>query len=99
MPYSQLQAPAPGGLAWRGLIGVGYDLLAPFLRHPAQGGEKIESSAQLLERRIPMRADIVPGAKFPDFELTDHTRKRRRLSELQGNDPMILILSRGHFCP
>jgi peroxiredoxin len=46
-----------------------------------------------------MRADIVPGAKFPDYELTDHTRKRRRLSELQGNDPMILILSRGHFCP
>ncbi len=46
-----------------------------------------------------MRADIVPGARFPDYELTDHTRRRRRLSELQGNDPMILILSRGHFCP
>ncbi len=46
-----------------------------------------------------MRPDIVPGVKFPDYELTDHTRQRRRLSELQGNDPMILILSRGHFCP
>ncbi|HEX9412888.1 MAG TPA: redoxin domain-containing protein [Ktedonobacterales bacterium] len=46
-----------------------------------------------------MRADIVPGARFPDYELTDHTRTRRRLSELQGNDPMILVLSRGHFCP
>jgi peroxiredoxin len=46
-----------------------------------------------------MRADIVPGARFPDYELTDHTRTRRRLSELQGNDPMILILSRGHYCP
>src|SRR5258708_10701789 len=46
-----------------------------------------------------MRADIVPGATFPDYELTDHTRTRRRLSELQGNDPMILVLSRGHFCP
>ena len=46
-----------------------------------------------------MRSDIVPGARFPDYELTDHTRTRRRLSELQGNDPMILILSRGHFCP
>lgn len=46
-----------------------------------------------------MRPDIVPGAKFPDYELTDHTRQRRRLSELQGTDPMILILSRGHFCP
>ncbi len=31
-----------------------------------------------------MRADIIPGARFPDYELTDHTRTRRRLSELQG---------------
>jgi peroxiredoxin len=46
-----------------------------------------------------MRADIVPGETFPDYELTDHTKVRRRLSELQGNDPMILLLARGHFCP
>jgi peroxiredoxin len=46
-----------------------------------------------------MRADIVPGATFPDYELTDHTKTRRRLSELQGNDPLILVLSRGHYCP
>lgn len=46
-----------------------------------------------------MRADIVPGARFPDYELTDHTRQRRALGELQGNDPMVLVLSRGHFCP
>lgn len=46
-----------------------------------------------------MRADIVPGGKFPDYELTDHERTRRRLSDLQGNNPMILILSRGHYCP
>jgi peroxiredoxin len=46
-----------------------------------------------------MRPDIVPGVRFPDYELTDHTRQRRRLSDLQGDDPMILILSRGHFCP
>jgi hypothetical protein len=46
-----------------------------------------------------MRADIVAGAHFPDYELTDHTKQRGRLSELQGNDPMILVLSRGHFCP
>jgi peroxiredoxin len=46
-----------------------------------------------------MRADIVPGAKFPDYELTDHAKARRSLSELQGNNPMILILSRGHYCP
>jgi peroxiredoxin len=46
-----------------------------------------------------MRADIVPGGVFPDYELTDHTRTRRTLSELQGIDPLVLILSRGHFCP
>jgi len=46
-----------------------------------------------------MRADIVPGAIFPDYELPDHTTKRRKLSELQGADPMVLVLSRGGFCP
>ncbi len=46
-----------------------------------------------------MRADIVPGATFPNYELTDHTTTRRKLSELQGIDPMILILARGSFCP
>jgi peroxiredoxin len=46
-----------------------------------------------------MRADIVPGAIFPDYELTDHAAKRRKLSELQGPDPMILVLGRGGFCP
>ena len=46
-----------------------------------------------------MRADIAPGGIFPDYELTDHTKTRRRLSELQGNDPMILVLSRGGYCP
>jgi peroxiredoxin len=46
-----------------------------------------------------VRADIVPGGIFPDYELTDHTRTRRRLSELQGIDPMILLLSRGGYCP
>jgi peroxiredoxin len=46
-----------------------------------------------------MRSDIVPGATFPDYELSDHAKQRRRLSELQGNDPMILVLARGHYCP
>jgi peroxiredoxin len=46
-----------------------------------------------------MRSDIVPGAVFPDYQLTDHTTKRRRLSELQGQDPMILVLGRGGYCP
>src|SRR4026208_1627566 len=46
-----------------------------------------------------MRADIVPGGIFPDYELPDHTGKLRKLSELQGDDPMILTLARGHYCP
>src|SRR5258708_22759286 len=46
-----------------------------------------------------MRADIVAGAVFPDYELTDHTGERRKLSDLQGPDPLILVLSRGGFCP
>lgn len=46
-----------------------------------------------------MRPDIVPGAVFPDYELPDQTTKRRKLSELQRSDPMVLVLSRGGFCP
>jgi peroxiredoxin len=44
-----------------------------------------------------MRADIQPSATFPDYELTDQTGRKQRLSELQGDNPMILLLSRGHF--
>jgi peroxiredoxin len=46
-----------------------------------------------------MRSDIVPGAAFPDFELSDHTGKRRKLSEFQSDDPMIVVLARGGYCP
>jgi peroxiredoxin len=46
-----------------------------------------------------MRPDIVPGGVFPDYELPDHTSTLRKLSELQGDDPLILTLARGHYCP
>ena len=46
-----------------------------------------------------MRADIVPGALFPDYELSDQAGIHRKLSDLQGADPLILVLSRGGFCP
>src|ERR1051326_5437302 len=46
-----------------------------------------------------MRHDIVPGAVFPDYALPDHTEKVRKLSELQGDDRLILTLARGHYCP
>jgi peroxiredoxin len=46
-----------------------------------------------------MRSDIVAGGTFPDYELPDHEDVPRRLSELQEDDPMILTLARGHYCP
>jgi peroxiredoxin len=46
-----------------------------------------------------MRSDITPGAVFPDFALPDHTGVVRTLSELQGPDPLVVLLSRGHYCP
>jgi peroxiredoxin len=46
-----------------------------------------------------VRADIVPGAVLPDYELSDQHGKRRTLSELQQGDPLVLVLARGGFCP
>ena len=46
-----------------------------------------------------MRSDIVPGGVFPDYALPDHTGTVRTLGELQGRDPMVLVLARGHHCP
>ena len=47
----------------------------------------------------PRRSDIKPGGVFPDYSLPDHTSIVRSLSELQGDDPMILTLARGNYCP
>jgi peroxiredoxin len=41
-----------------------------------------------------MRADMKAGAKFPDYQLPDHTGTPRRMSELQGEEPMIIVLAR-----
>ena len=46
-----------------------------------------------------MRSDIVLGGIFPNYELPDQTGTLRKLSELQGEDPLILTLARGHYCP
>ena len=46
-----------------------------------------------------MRSDMIQGAAFPDYELSDHTGKHRKLSELQEQDPMVVVLGRGGFCP
>lgn len=42
---------------------------------------------------------LVPGAAFPDLDLPDHTGRARTLAELAGGDPLVLITSRGWFCP
>ena len=42
---------------------------------------------------------LVPGASFPDLDLPDHTGRPRTLAEIAGGDPLVLITSRGWFCP
>jgi peroxiredoxin len=42
---------------------------------------------------------LAPGSRFPDLELPDHTGRIRRLTEVAGGDPLVLITSRGWFCP
>ena len=39
------------------------------------------------------------GATLPDFELQDEDGVAHRLSELQGDDLMVLMLGRGEHCP
>ena len=46
-----------------------------------------------------MRKDIAVGTKFPDYDLPDQTGKHQKLSGIQRGDPMIVVLSRGGFCP
>jgi AhpC/TSA family len=46
-----------------------------------------------------MRSDIAPGGTFPDYELPDQERVPRKLSDLEGDDPLILTLARGQYCP
>jgi peroxiredoxin len=46
-----------------------------------------------------MSKGLTPGATLPDFELPDETGAMHRLSELQGDDVMVLMLGRGEHCP
>jgi len=46
-----------------------------------------------------MRKEYAEGGTLPDLVLPDHTQTPRRLSALQGDDPMLLVLIRGFFCP
>ena len=46
-----------------------------------------------------MLKNLRPGDVLPDFELPDENGDLHRLSELQGNDVMVLLLGRGEHCP
>ncbi len=46
-----------------------------------------------------MSKGLTPGSVLPDFELPDENGVRHRLSELQGDNAMILQLGRGEHCP
>jgi peroxiredoxin len=46
-----------------------------------------------------MLKDLGPGDTFPDFELPDENGERHRLSDLQGDDVLVLLLGRGEHCP
>jgi hypothetical protein len=46
-----------------------------------------------------MRSGVVRGAALADYEFPDRPDTPRRLSGLQGGDPVVLILARGSYCP
>lgn len=39
------------------------------------------------------------GRSFPDLDLPDHTGRDRTLSEIAAGDPLVLLFSRGWWCP
>ena len=42
---------------------------------------------------------LEPGSPFPDLDLPDHTGRPRQLSDIAGGDPLVLVSSRGWWCP
>ena len=46
-----------------------------------------------------MSKGLEPGMTFPDYTLPDENGNRHRLSTLQGDDVMVVHLSRGEHCP
>ncbi|MCA1845458.1 MAG: redoxin domain-containing protein [Actinobacteria bacterium] len=46
-----------------------------------------------------MSKGLEPGAAIPDFVLPDENGHRHRLSTLQGDSAMIVMLGRGEHCP
>jgi peroxiredoxin len=46
-----------------------------------------------------MSRNLEPGMTIPDFELRDEAGEMHKLSALQGDDVLVLHLSRGEHCP
>ena len=46
-----------------------------------------------------MSRNLEPGTTIPDFELPDENGEMHRLSELQGDNHLVVHLSRGEHCP
>ena len=46
-----------------------------------------------------MSKNLEPGMVLPDFELPDENGALHRLSELQGDNCLVLMLGRGEHCP
>jgi peroxiredoxin len=46
-----------------------------------------------------MSKGLERGATFPDFELPDENGTLHRLSDIQGDKPMVVLLGRGEHCP
>src|SRR3954467_10468094 len=46
-----------------------------------------------------MSKNLAPGTTIPDFELPDENGGLHALSELQGDNVLVLHLSRGEHCP
>ena len=46
-----------------------------------------------------MSKGLTVGTTIPDFQLLDDEGDLRRLSEIQGDDALVLLLGRGEHCP
>ena len=44
-----------------------------------------------------MRPDLIPGARFPDLTISNHSGEPVTLSKLAGGFPLILSFYRGYW--
>jgi peroxiredoxin len=45
-----------------------------------------------------VRGDLVTGSTFPNYELLDHQGQLSSVLDLQGRDPLLVLLAHGTFC-